>query len=564
MCSSLTQYVAVKRKVNTMSIKSLLYVSTFQSHKGFTSPCLLSFSLVIVALFSLFTSRGFCSPESWGKGALLYEDKFESKSLNNWKPELQKPDLSVVKAQDGKLNIDVGGGASIWFKHKLQGNILIEYDVVVIKKEGANDRLSDLNQFWMASDPANTNLFTRNGDFSEYDNLRLYYVGVGGNDNSTTRFRRYPGGGDRPLLGEFTDAKHLLKPDTNYHIEIICFDGTTQFRVNGETLFNYKDKEPLTEGHFGFRTVRNHETVDNFKVHRLVATGIVLPGESIQEAIDAVSADGGGTVTLAAGVHNISSPLRIRSNVTLQGEGERASTLKTTSDIKMIIQSGDGMKNVTIRNLILVGSPTVKAGGIHLIASRRDHEGITLSGVHVFETGWGVHIKGAKNVIIENCDFSKNGTSSRKGYAHNLYLRRCYTAKVSDSVFRDSISGNGINISYSRDINIENCQATGNYFRGMRAADTDGFRVHNCVLSDNGDRGLYANKEKTVTKNIDWENNLVSNNGKRGISANSGVTGSCKNNNSFGNGRDYDIARTVSQSGNVSDSSVDKKTDGDR
>ena len=282
----------------------------------------------------------------------------------------------------------------------------------------------------------------------------------------------------------------------------------------------------------------------------------VSPGENIQDAIDYVGANGGGIVTLEAGTHDISSSVKIKSNVILQGEGNLASTLKTTSDIKMIVQADYGLVNVTIQNLVLIGSPTKKAGGIHLISYKTDHDNIKLSGVHVFETGWGVHIKGARNVNITDCNFSRNGNPESKKYAHNLYLRRCYTATVTNSIFNNSTSGNGINISYSKDINIVSCEAVGNYFRGFRAADTDGFRVHCCVIADNGNAGLLANREKVVTKNIDWENNYVSNNGAKGIYARPGATGGCKNCNSHGNSDDYDLPDTVVQSGNISDSSL--------
>ena len=284
------------------------------------------------------------------------------------------------------------------------------------------------------------------------------------------------------------------------------------------------------------------------------ATRLVAPGDSIQSAIDFVNSSGGGTVTLKAGTHIIDSPVKIKSDVTLHGEGVLASTIKTTNDIKMIIQAGYGLKNIAIQNLVLVGSPTRNAGGIHIISLHTDHDRIRLSRVHVYETAWGVHIKGAKNETIDNCNFSRNGKPESKKYAHNLYLRRCYTATVKDSVFNKSTSGNGINISYSKDISIINCEAIGNYFRGFRAADTDGFSVHDCVVANNGNVGLLANREKVVTKNIDWKNNSVSNNGGRGIYAGSGATGTCQNNNAHGNSGNYDLPDTVSQSGNVSDS----------
>ncbi|MDA0752146.1 MAG: DUF6250 domain-containing protein [Verrucomicrobia bacterium] len=235
--------------------------------KIFLSKRWLTFCLIL--LTAVGSSDLVHSQVPWAKGGLLYEETFNETSLENWVVEVEKADQSVVEVQEDQLNIDVGGGVTIWFKHKLHGNMLIEYDVVVIKDGGKNDRVSDLNQFWMATDPENFDLFTRSGKFSEYHALRLYYVGMGGNNNSTTRFRRYPGGGERPLLNEHKDSEHLLIPNTKYHIEIICFNGQTQFRVNGKVYHSFQDPEPLRDGHFAFRTVRNHQIIDHFKIYRL-------------------------------------------------------------------------------------------------------------------------------------------------------------------------------------------------------------------------------------------------------------------------------------------------------
>lgn len=277
-------------------------------------------------------------------------------------------------------------------------------------------------------------------------------------------------------------------------------------------------------------------------------------GHEIQAAIDEVaSCQSGGTVILKAGVHVIDKPLKMKSNVILRGEGTLKTTLKTVRDIKMITADDNGLNNLAIRNMVIVGTNSRHGGGIHLVSYEQDHTNITVSGVDVIETGWGVHIKGAKNVTIENCSFLRNGTADRVGYAHNLYLRRCYGATIRDSTFNNSISSNGINISYSRDIRIIRCEVIGNHFRGIRAADTDGFLVHDCVIARNGTVGLLANIEKVVTKNIDWQNNHVFDNGEHGIYARRGATGICRNNNAHGNGEgDYRLPPTVTQFGNVS------------
>lgn len=294
------------------------------------------------------------------------------------------------------------------------------------------------------------------------------------------------------------------------------------------------------------------------------ATRSVAPGESIQAAMDEVHADGGGIVTLQAGTHSITTSVKIKSNVTLQGEGEWDSKIKTTESIKLIEQNNYGMVNVTVRNLELQGTNASDGGGISIISYDTDHDNVNVLNVHCYETGWGVHIKGATNVTVQDCLFERNGTAGKEGYAHNMYLRRCYGAVVRDSRFLDSISANGINISYSEDIEIYNCEMSGNYFRGVRAADSDGFKVHDCVITDNGNVGLLANTENVVTKNIDWDNNCVSNNGSLGIYARSGATGSCTNNNAYGNSDDYSLPSTVTQSGNISDAGIVWGYSGDR
>ncbi|MEG8947011.1 DUF6250 domain-containing protein [Rosettibacter firmus] len=208
------------------------------------------------------------SVNQYEKSELLYEDNFD-KDLSNWIIETKSSPHSKVEIKNGELVIDVEHGTTVWFNKKLSGNILIEYTRKVIVNNGYNDRLSDLNQFWMATDPRNENLFTRKGSFSEYDSLRLYYAGIGGNNNTTTRFRKYQGNGERTLLIDFQDKEHLLQPNKTYFIQIVVYNNTTKLFVDGKEYFTFTDSDPLTEGYFGFRTVKSHQVIDNFKVYRL-------------------------------------------------------------------------------------------------------------------------------------------------------------------------------------------------------------------------------------------------------------------------------------------------------
>ncbi len=200
-------------------------------------------------------------------GEVLFSDDF-SGDLSNWLAEGRQP-----KLLDGQMELDTPVGSTVWLKPWLQGNVLIEYDVTVVDKGGPNDRVSDLNCFWMATDPCHPeNLFAasqeRAGVFARYHNLNLYYVGYGGNTNTTTRFRRY-NGGNRELLGEYTDSPRLITADHKYHIQLFFFGNTVEYWRDGERLFHYEDPQPYRQGHFGLRTVQNHLLMDNFRVVHL-------------------------------------------------------------------------------------------------------------------------------------------------------------------------------------------------------------------------------------------------------------------------------------------------------
>ncbi|MBJ2175927.1 hypothetical protein JBL43_16855 [Aureibaculum sp. A20] len=204
---------------------------------------------------------------------LVFEENFDN-GMDNWVVE-QMPKGSVA-INKSKLEINDDSGCTVWLDKKFEGSIVIEYDVFMIQDGGENDRVSDLNCFWMGSDPKNpTNLFAdsekRGGKFSNYDALQLYYMGVGGNDNGTTRFRRYVGNGERPLIDEhdLSDTKYMLEPNKTYHIKIIAHNGVIQYYRDNELFVDFNDTNPYTSGYFGLRTVKNHMTVDNFKVYQI-------------------------------------------------------------------------------------------------------------------------------------------------------------------------------------------------------------------------------------------------------------------------------------------------------
>lgn len=229
------------------------------------STCFLKLFFSTLLLMFLFSAAVTCSAQQ----TVLYQDNFD-KPLDtlSWKVEMLPGENAKVNTENQKLVIDAPYGVTFWFKHKLTVPVRIEYDWKVVVADGINDRLSDLNQFWMATDPKNKDLFTRNGKFSDYDSLSLYYVGMGGNKNTTTRFRKYQGNGERKLLQEYTDRSHLLKPNHKYHITIKVANRLTLFSVDGVAYFSFTDPELLTNGYFGFRTTHARHEISNFRVFK--------------------------------------------------------------------------------------------------------------------------------------------------------------------------------------------------------------------------------------------------------------------------------------------------------
>lgn len=194
-----------------------------------------------------------------------------------WMIESESPDYRVTHLGD-TLEIVSPKGLTLWRKEQMKGNVVIEYDACVMDEGRPEDRLSDLNCFWMASDPKHPDnlkkrMAWRSGIFVNSYSMQLYYVGFGGNHNTTTRFRRYDGDETaitdkekRPaILKEYTDEAHLLKPNQWYHIRLESRDGRVTYTIDGEQLVDFRDARPLTEGWFGFRTTLSRTRIANFR-----------------------------------------------------------------------------------------------------------------------------------------------------------------------------------------------------------------------------------------------------------------------------------------------------------
>ena len=180
---------------------------------------------------------------------------------------------STFTVNGGTIDIIATKGVTLWNNNLMEGNTIIEYEARIVsdprfKDDKGDIRTSDLNCFWMAERRGGCG-----GKFVNNYALRLYYMGYGGNWNTTTRFRRstgYPMTTDsvwlRPvILREYTDKEHLIKPDHWYSIRIEAVDGRVRYIIDGECLVDYVDPRPLTRGYFGFRTTLSHAQMRHFR-----------------------------------------------------------------------------------------------------------------------------------------------------------------------------------------------------------------------------------------------------------------------------------------------------------
>ncbi len=193
-------------------------------------------------------------------------------SAQEWTVEAEDP-ASTVTWKDGTATIIAPKGITLWCNEQMSENTIIEYEARIVadkrfKDEKGKVRISDLNCFWMADRCGGYG-----GKFVNNYALKTYYMGYGGNWNSTTRFRRYTGDARgvedakyRPrILKEYTDKEHLLEANRWYKIRLVQADGHARYFVDDECLVDYVDPQPLTKGYFGFRTTMAKAQMRNFK-----------------------------------------------------------------------------------------------------------------------------------------------------------------------------------------------------------------------------------------------------------------------------------------------------------
>lgn len=251
-------------------------------------------------------------------------------------------------------------------------------------------------------------------------------------------------------------------------------------------------------------------------------------GDDIQAAINKLHKKDGGTILLAAGTYVISKPIELYSNIILRGELSRKQNemIITPADARFnepILFSEKGIHDVLLENIWVKGNlaaneqtldPTYhtekkaaadksirsKQFGIILTAGGKSYAtaqsaNIIMRNVEVSNCAMGIHVKGAKDVLLQNMKVHDNGLIQK--FFHNVYFRRVFKFTITHSEMYNSPTANGINVSQSEDVTLTNNYCHDNYFRGLRVEGEQGYVINNITITgnkciNNGDVGIRA------------------------------------------------------------------------
>ncbi|MFV0623461.1 DUF6250 domain-containing protein [Sphingomonas sp. ac-8] len=172
---------------------------------------------------------------------------------------------TIVTVNDGAMSVSAARGVTVLLLKKLRGTYCIRYTREVLPSQGTIFRVSDLNQFWLIDPRPLQAPAVRDGRFKSYTPDSLFYVGIGGNNNTTSRFRHYDGSAARPLLAE-SDMR--LEPGRRYDLRTCVLPDRTEFYIDGKRLFSAAQTPPPFS-YFALRSTGSKQVVTNFRIeHR--------------------------------------------------------------------------------------------------------------------------------------------------------------------------------------------------------------------------------------------------------------------------------------------------------
>jgi hypothetical protein len=259
---------------------------------------------------------------------------------------------------------------------------------------------------------------------------------------------------------------------------------------------------------------------------------------AVQDAVDALSAAGGGTVELPEASIVLRGPLRLRSGVALRGSG-RGTVLRKAPSVSSPVADwlGYGHFEVTVADPSLfepgmgvavrdeksfgfyetVGTVTARDGSALFIDTMLNHDYVPAQGGRVVSVFPLVCADGACDVALGNLTIDGGSDPEHLGGCRGggVYLLRTHRALVDNVEVRD-FNGDAVSFQQCTDIAVRGCELRHNAGGGIHpGSGSVRYRLSGNHLHHNGRDGIFYCLRTTHS---DCELNTIHHNGGAGIS----------------------------------------------
>lgn len=263
----------------------------------------------------------------------------------------------------------------------------------------------------------------------------------------------------------------------------------------------------------------------------------VAPGESIQDALEKLKANGGGALSLGAGLHTLPATLQLPSGVTIVGTGLDCELFldPKSGHEAAVVNADPDMHDIVLRDLVIEGGqePAASRDPNSDVGRRRLEHGPTRAGIVLQGNGKSImrnvrleHITvrnctynavelfGIEHVDIVDCDISGSGgmVPPGPGKNHNLKMNHVAHVTLSGSRFDDSMWGHGVAVIFGRDVTIRDCEIARNQLDGVMIAESHQITVENCLAEGNGGDGIAQVTWMKRNRGVMAGNNILRNN----------------------------------------------------
>ena len=202
----------------------------------------------------------------------------------------------------------------------------------------------------------------------------------------------------------------------------------------------------------------------------------VEPGENIQSAIDSATSAGGGIVFLKAGTHTLNTGLKLKSKVTLCGEGRAKTIVKQGSNMNgsALSQGAKQITDIVLKDITFQGISGKRASGLNLGGNDSNRhnkfmfQNVTITGF----ASQGVGISRINNVIMNNCVIQRNGSSG--SLHHNIYFMRINGILQSDCDMSYPVTGKSNKYTSTSHVLAQRCILKEGFTNGIQVDAVEG------------------------------------------------------------------------------------------